>query len=135
MERPTPRATTVRGVSAARESKAAPLARSKTDCWEAKRCGRQPGGRNAETLGVCPAAIESRLDGVHGGTNGGRACWVVAGTMCGCKPQGTFAQKLETCEECGFFKEVVAEEFPDSVPTEELLRRLEGDGPTDSGGR
>jgi hypothetical protein len=94
------------------------------NCWELKRCGREPGGRNAERLGVCPAATETSLDGVHGGTNAGRACWIVAGTMCKGKPQGTFAQKLESCEECGFFKSVVAEEYPDHISTEELLKKL-----------
>lgn len=93
----------------------------KRNCWEVKQCGREPGGRNAERLGVCPAATETRLDGVHGGKNAGRACWIVAGTMCGGKPQGTFAQKLDSCEQCGFFKQVVAEEYPDHVPTSELL--------------
>jgi len=96
----------------------------KQNCWEAKRCGREPGGRNSGELGVCPAATELRLDGVHGGRMAGRACWMVAGTMCGGAPQGTFAQKLENCEQCGFFKQVVAEEYPDHVPTSELQKRL-----------
>ncbi|MDH4139684.1 MAG: hypothetical protein OEV43_03850 [Coriobacteriia bacterium] len=97
---------------------------NKKNCWEVKRCGREPGGSNAERLGVCAAATEVRLDGVHGGKNAGRACWVVAGTMCGGKPQGTFAQKLPSCEECGFFKQTVAEEYPNHVPTCELLDKL-----------
>ena len=53
------------------------------NCWEALDCGRQRGGRYAEELGMCPASQEVRLDGVHGGMNAGRACWVVAGTLCG----------------------------------------------------
>jgi hypothetical protein len=100
----------------------------KRNCWEVEECGREPGGRNAARLGVCPAATESRLDGVHGGTNAGRACWMVAGTMCRGRAQGTYAQKLETCEQCGFFKEVVAEEYPDHISTEELLDRIERSG-------
>jgi hypothetical protein len=44
--------------------------------------------------------------------------------MCDGACQGTFAQKLETCEDCGFFKKVVAEEYPDHIPTSELLKRL-----------
>ena len=47
------------------------------NCWEHKKCGREPGGSETESLGVCPAAVESRLDGVHGGRNAGRACWIV----------------------------------------------------------
>jgi hypothetical protein len=94
------------------------------NCWELKRCGREPGGENAERLGVCAAATEKRLDGTHGGVNAGRACWIVAGTMCRGTPQGTYAQKLENCEECGFFKQVVAEEYPEHLSTEELLKKL-----------
>ncbi len=82
----------------------------KKNCWEFKKCGRQEGGEHSRDLGVCPAAAEQRLDRVHGGRNAGRACWVVAGTMCGGKVQGTFAQKYENCEVCDFFKTVKKEE-------------------------
>jgi hypothetical protein len=37
--------------------------------------------------------MESRLAGTHDGKFGGRACWIVAGTLCGGKEQGTFAKK------------------------------------------
>ncbi len=52
------------------------------NCWEFKKCERQPEGRKAVERGVCPAAVEKRLDIFHGGKNAGRACWVAAGTMC-----------------------------------------------------
>ena len=63
---------------------------AKKNCWEFKQCGRQVGGAKAAQLGVCPAATETRLDRMHHGVNGGRACWAVAGTLCGVV-QGTFA--------------------------------------------
>ncbi|GBE00072.1 hypothetical protein BMS3Abin07_02118 [bacterium BMS3Abin07] len=47
---------------------------SKLNCWEFKRCGRQPGGEHEIDLGVCPATVEGRLDGVHDGVTAGRAC-------------------------------------------------------------
>jgi len=84
----------------------------KPDCWEFKRCGRQPGGEKAGELGVCPAATDRELDGLHCGQNAGRACWLVAGTMCGGKVQGTFAQKYGNCETCDFFRAVIEEERP-----------------------
>jgi len=62
----------------------------KLNCWEFKKCGRQPEGVHEHNLGTCPAPLERMLDGVHGGKNAGRACWVLAGTMCGGKVQGTF---------------------------------------------
>ncbi len=80
------------------------------NCWEAKACGRQPGGDNVNTLGACPATLPSEYDGVNRGRRGGRFCWAVAGTFCGGKVQGTFAQKLLDCLSCGFLKEVEEEE-------------------------
>ena len=82
---------------------------AKLNCWEAKRCGREPGG-NRKDLGVCPASVEARLDGIHGGINAGRTCWIVAGTLCGGKVQGTFAKKYDSCEQCDFFSLVKEEE-------------------------
>jgi hypothetical protein len=83
----------------------------KVNCWEFKKCGREPGG-TLTSLGVCPSAVESRLDGAHGGKNGGRSCWVVAGTYCGGQEQGTFAQKYHNCEKCDFYQSVKREEGP-----------------------
>jgi hypothetical protein len=84
----------------------------KLNCWEAKKCGREIGGGKTRELGVCPTAMESRLAGAHEGTFGGRACWVVAGTLCGGKEQGTFAQKYHNCEKCDFYQHVKREEGP-----------------------
>ncbi len=87
----------------------------KLNCWEHKKCERQPGGRKAQELGVCPAAIHEDLDGAHGGKNAGRACWVVAGSLCGGKTQGTYAQKLINCWTCDFMSKVKAEDEPNPL--------------------
>ena len=84
----------------------------KMNCWEFKKCGRQPGGEKVKELSVCPAAVEKRLNGVHGGRNAGRACWIVAGTYCQGKIQGTFADKYSSCKECDFYQRVREEEYP-----------------------
>jgi hypothetical protein len=81
----------------------------KMNCWEFKRCGREMGGHN-QALKICPAAMTKELHKAHGGTHAGRACWVVAGTMCGGEPQGTFAQKYRNCEKCDFYHKVKEEE-------------------------
>lgn len=47
------------------------------NCWEVKNCGREPNGEKVPLYGVCPIALESGLDGVHGGKNGGRCCWAL----------------------------------------------------------
>lgn len=82
----------------------------KLNCWEFYECGRQPGGSNVRELGTCPVATERKLDGVHGGMNAGRACWVVGGTLCNGKIQETFLKKYDACMECDFYKKVKEEE-------------------------
>ena len=98
----------------------------KRNCWEAKKCGREPGGERVHELGVCPVTTESRLDGAHGGANAGRACWVVAGTLCRGEVQGTFARKFDTCERCDFYIEVREEEFPSFTFSSVLLSKIKG---------
>lgn len=96
----------------------------KVNCWEHKRCGREPGGAHSVDLGVCAAAKEARLDGVHGGVKAGRACWVIAGTLCGGTVQGTFAAKFGHCERCDFYQRVRQEEHPRFHLSSVLLARL-----------
>lgn len=79
------------------------------------------GGENSSVLGVCPAWVAIMLDGVHGGTNAGRACWVIAGTMCKGQVQGTFAQKYRDCAVCNFYKAVREEEGDNFQMTINLL--------------
>lgn len=103
------------------------MTKKKLNCWEHKKCERQPGGKLVYKFGLCRATRESRLDGVHGGDNGGRSCWVVAGTFCGGKVQGTFARKYETCKECDFYKMVLGEEGSNLEITLSLFKRLRED--------
>ncbi|MEW5805013.1 MAG: two-CW domain-containing protein [bacterium] len=84
----------------------------KINCWEFKKCGRHAGGEHEKDMGICPATVEKKLDRIHGGSNGGRACWVVSGTMCGGVIQGTFAKKYSSCSKCDFYKTVRQEEHP-----------------------
>ncbi len=86
---------------------------SKKNCWEVKNCGREHGGHNAEEFGICPAAEDASSTGLNSGTNAGRICWAVAGTFCGGKVQGDFAQKSVSCMACDVFKQVKSEEGPD----------------------
>ncbi len=83
----------------------------KLNCWEFKKCGRQPGGHNVAKIGLCPASVEDRLDGEHGGINAGRACWVVVGTICDGEVQGTYTEKFKDCEQCDFYLSVIDEEY------------------------
>lgn len=59
-------------------------------CWEYMKCGR-----DTDASTKCPAYPHF-----------GRVCWVVAGTFCEGKVQGTFAQKYEDCGKCDFYRTV-----------------------------
>ena len=85
----------------------------KETCWEFMKCGREPGGAHVMEFGVCPSAMDFSSNGLNGGRNGGRICWAVAGTFCGGKIQGEFAEKQVSCLNCKFFKKVKAEEGED----------------------
>ncbi len=93
----------------------------KLNCWELKKCGREPNGIKSVELGVCQAAIDARFDGTHGGRAAGRACWIVSGTLCGGRIQGTFAKKYGNCEKCDFYKRVKSEEGLSFKLSPELL--------------
>lgn len=80
------------------------------NCWEAMCCGREPGGTNAEALGVCPAATDASGEGVNHSEKSGRICWCVAGTFCRDGPECANAKGLPTCLLCEFFSEVREEE-------------------------
>jgi hypothetical protein len=66
---------------------------------------------------------ERRLNGIHDGLNAGRACWVVAGTLCGGKVQGSFASKMSNCKVCDFYKVVSSEEGEDFMFSGDLLKK------------
>ncbi|MDP4210303.1 MAG: hypothetical protein Q8928_15935 [Bacteroidota bacterium] len=86
---------------------------SKINCWEFKKCGREPGGANVKEQGICPASIERRANGIHGGKNGGRCCWAVMATQCsgGDTKEKSFANKLSACISCEFYKVAFKEEW------------------------
>jgi signal transduction histidine kinase len=59
-------------------------------CWEYMQCGRDV---NDEIK--CPTYPHF-----------GQVCWAVAGTLCAGKVQGTFAQKIDDCRNCKFYKKL-----------------------------
>lgn len=100
------------------------MAKKKKNCWEFKKCGRQPGGAHERDQGACPAAAEGRLDSAHGGKNAGRACWVIVGTFCDGTVQGSFAKKHHDCTRCDFYKVVEKEEGESYMLSTLLLKKL-----------
>lgn len=97
---------------------------SKLNCWQFKKCGREPGGARARELGVCLAFTETRVNKTNGGRNGGRACWAISGTLCGGAMQGTFATKVGDCLKCEFYRLVKAEEGANHEGVRDILARL-----------
>lgn len=82
--------------------------KAKQNCWEFKKCGREPGGQNVQD-GVCPAATFTLGDGFCGGKNGGRACVYITGTFCDSKLQGTHREKEKDCQVCEFYNMLKSE--------------------------
>jgi hypothetical protein len=84
--------------------------KSKQNCWEFMKCGREPNGTNAKKLGVCPASVDESLNNVNCGTNAGRFCWKVVGTLCHETIKAKSALEIISCQLCHFFKKVRDEE-------------------------
>lgn len=96
----------------------------RVNCWEFKKCEREPGGDKAANFGVCPSPCTKELDEVNEGHNGGRSCWCVAGTFCNGKPQGTFVEKFGSCLKCDFYLNVRSEEGDQYVSTVEIRKKM-----------
>ena len=96
------------------------------NCWEIKNCGRQMGGNKVDELGECPTSRCTSAHSMNNGINGGRACWAVAGTLCGGKVQGRFADKVKGCANCDFFHQVAQEEGRALATIPQILSRMSG---------
>lgn len=96
----------------------------KQNCWDYMKCGRERGGEKEQELGTCPAATEQRLNGIHGGRNGGRSCWVVPGTGCDVKAEGISDRQVTICTHCTFYRMVKREEENSFVFSGLLLKEL-----------
>ena len=59
----------------------------KLQCWQFLKCGMEDCTKNH-----CPAYPHY-----------GRVCWAIAGTYCGGKIEGTYAQKITDCKKCPFY--------------------------------
>lgn len=70
------------------------MVKTKMQCWEFMKCGRDKDKS-------CTAVTQSA----------GRACWLVAGTLCGGKVQGTHAEKIASCKNCEFYIKVKKNEI------------------------
>jgi hypothetical protein len=93
-----------------------------TNCWEHIKCGREPGGKNVESEGLCPAAIQEKFNGINRGKNGGRFCWFVKETKCKGNTEINFIDSFEHCQKCEFFLLVQKQETRHLVVVRNDLR-------------
>ncbi len=98
---------------------------SKLNCWEYKQCGREPGGKHTEDLGVCPVPQTKPADGLNCGNNAGRACWAISKSLCGDRVQGNYTDKIGACMDCAFYKNVLHEELIEFKTGKEILEHLQ----------
>lgn len=96
----------------------------KKNCWEFKCCRRQKRNRWQSREDWCPVFFETKLDGIHGGNNGGRACWIVLGTHCGSGIQSNYFYKFMVCRSCDFYLATREEEGNDFIPAHKLVKML-----------
>lgn len=96
----------------------------KKNCWEFFKCGREKAGKRVKDLSVCPAVVETRLHGIHGGVNGGRSCWVVPGTCCEKSLPPGSNHNVKLCTACDFYKLVRKQEKDGFVFSGALLTNL-----------
>lgn len=90
---------------------------NRRNCWEFKKCGREPNGDRVEDLGVCPAALPGEYDGLNNGKHRGRICWLVEGTICS-QHEVEFTERFSICLSCDFLSLVNEEEGRFFVLTE-----------------
>lgn len=96
----------------------------KLNCWEFQKCGREANGKHAKQLGICPVYLCSELDGIHGGSNGGRSCWVAGYTKCGGIIKRMLVPHVLECISCNFRKTVIYEERSDCLISDRFLNML-----------
>ena len=80
------------------------------NCWEFKECGREPGGENAQELGVCRASIEDKFNNINLGVNAGRYCWKIKLSEDNHNSSDKTLSTIVDCIECDFLIKVKTEE-------------------------
>jgi hypothetical protein len=74
----------------------------KFNCWDYKKCCKEMDSRG-NSNNLCPVKNEVIANGLNGGINAGRICWVIMDANCKKKAQ-------TACFQCEFHYKVIAEE-------------------------
>jgi hypothetical protein len=75
------------------------------------KCGREVGGDRTDELGICPVSTFLSADGLNGGVNGGRICWIIEENGCSDKS----IHRKDFCFQCELRFKVTNEEGPPNV--------------------
>jgi hypothetical protein len=73
--------------------------KEKLNCWDLKKCCKETDNSN----NIFQVKKELNADGLNGGINGGRVCWIIMESHCKQKAQNA-------CFQCEFHYKVMAEE-------------------------
>ena len=82
----------------------------KLNCWEFMKCGKGPSMNGKGKCNSCPIANSTLADGLNGGINGGRICWIIAETCGNGKVQCSDFHRKNSCFSCEFRFKVTIEE-------------------------
>jgi hypothetical protein len=74
------------------------------------QCGREPGGKYKNKYETCPVSTKAVANGLNGGENGGRICWIIAESGCKCKVKCSVRNVRHSCFQCEFRYKIMAEE-------------------------
>ena len=81
----------------------------KYNCWEFMKCGKCP-SKNGNKSSICPVASETSANGLNGGIDGGRLCWVITADGCMDKVKCSDLHQGDFCYQCEFRYKVKNEE-------------------------
>jgi hypothetical protein len=74
------------------------------------KCGKGPSKNGNSKSNICPVASETSANGLNGGINGGRICWVIAEDGCKDKVKCSDLYRGDLCYQCEFRYNVRNEE-------------------------
>ena len=83
---------------------------NKINCWDYMKCGKGPGGEKTDKCATCPVASETLANGLNGGLNGGRICWIIAENNCIEDLKCSNLHHKSSCYSCEFRYKVTMEE-------------------------
>ncbi len=97
----------------------------KLNCWAYNSCAIESHDSFFEEIDTCPSSTELCTNRVNDGTNGGRACWAIAGTFSGSESQCVCLGEMTSCRECDFYKIVQREEGDKLITGSELTEMVQ----------